>query len=71
MTSGNGFRKGQICAKDLRPGASLRTVLQIIDELRLLHTMSTDVTIVQKCTILIHGFLVSLKYSFHFIVPLT
>jgi len=57
VTSGKGFRTGQICAKDLLPGATLRTVLQIIDELRLLHTMSTDVTIVEKYTILIHGLL--------------
>ena len=48
MTSSKGFRTGQICAKDLLPGATLRTVLQIIGELRLLYTVSTDVTIVEK-----------------------
>ena len=70
MTSSIGFRAGQICAKDLLPGATLRIVLQIIVELALLYTVSTDVTIVEKYTVLIHGFLISLKHSFPSIVPL-
>ena len=71
MTSSKGFRTGQICAKDLLSGTTLRAVLQIIGELRLLHTMSTDVTIVVTYTVLVHGCLISLKHSYHFIVPLT
>jgi hypothetical protein len=66
-----GFRTGQICAEDLSPGAALLTVLQILGELRLLHTESTDVTVVGKCKDLICGFLISLKKSFPFILPLT
>jgi hypothetical protein len=64
VTSSKGFRTGQICAEDLLPGATLRTVLQIIGELRLLYTVSTDVTIVEMCKDLIYGFLISLKHCF-------
>jgi len=70
VTSSKGFRTGQICAKDLLPGATLRSVLQIIGEQNLLYTVSTDVTIVEKYMGLIHGFVISPKHSYNFIVPL-
>jgi hypothetical protein len=46
--SSKGFRTGQICAKDLLPGATPCSVLQIIGELRLLNTVSTAVAFMEK-----------------------
>ena len=45
--------------------------LQTIGELRLLYTVLSDITTAEKYKILIHGFLIFLKHSFHSIVPLT
>jgi hypothetical protein len=46
--SSKGFRTGQICTKDLLPGATVCIALQIIGELRLLNTISIAAGIIEK-----------------------